>query len=52
MTAALISQSEPGDIKDREFKWSQEGKVWIAKEGFYRKQADNRWGYLEGERLV
>ena len=29
MTAALISQDELGDIKDRKSKWSQEDKVWI-----------------------
>jgi len=27
MTAALISQGELGDIKDRELKWSQEEKI-------------------------
>jgi len=31
MPAALISQDERGDIKDREVKWSQEEKVWIEK---------------------
>jgi hypothetical protein len=35
MTAALISQGELGDIKDRELKWSQEEKIWIAKIGNY-----------------
>jgi hypothetical protein len=52
MTAALIRQSELGDIKDRELKWSQEERVWIGKEGIYRKQANNRWVYLIGGRLV
>ena len=52
MTAALISWGELGDIKDRELKWSQEEKAWIGKEGIYRKQANNRWVYLIGGRLV
>ena len=52
MTAALISQGELGDIKDRELKWSQEEKAWIGKEGIYRKQANDRWVCLIGERLV
>ena len=35
MTAALIIQSELGDIKDRELKWSQEEKVWLEIIGIY-----------------
>jgi hypothetical protein len=35
MTAALINQEEFRDIKDRELKWSQEGRVWIENRGIY-----------------
>jgi hypothetical protein len=35
MTAALSSQGELGDIKNRELKWCQEEKVWIEKVGNY-----------------
>ena len=53
MTAALISQGELGDIKDRELKWSQEEKAWIGKEeGIYRKQENHRLVYLIGGKLV
>ena len=52
MTAALISQGELGDIKDRELKWSQEEKAWIGKEGSYRNQLNDRWVYFIGGSLV
>lgn len=54
MTAALISQGELGDIKDREVKCSPEEKAWIGKEGIYKKkkQAKDRFVYFIGERLV
>ena len=32
MTAALISQGELEDIKDRKLKWYQEEKAWVGKE--------------------
>lgn len=42
MTAALISQDELGDIKNRELNCSQE-KAWIGKEkGIYKKQVNDR----------
>ena len=42
MTAALISQGELGDIKDRERKWSPEEKAWIGKEEeIYTKLAND-----------
>ena len=52
MTAALIRQGELGSIKDRELKCSQEEKVQTRKEGIYRKQANDRWIYFRGERVV
>lgn len=52
MTAALFSQGELGDIKDREVKCSQEEKIQIGKEGVYRKEANDRWVYFIGKRLV
>jgi hypothetical protein len=35
MTAALISQDEFRDIKDRELEWSQEKRVWMENIGLY-----------------
>lgn len=35
MTAALISQSELGDFKNRESEQAQEEKVWIETAGNY-----------------
>ena len=35
MTVVLISQGKLGNIKEREWKWSPEEKVWLGKEGIY-----------------
>lgn len=51
MTAALISQNELEDIKDRELKLSKE-ESQIGKEGIYKKQPNDRWVYFIGERLI
>jgi hypothetical protein len=34
MTAALISQDEFRDTRDKELEWFQEEKVWLEKEEF------------------
>jgi hypothetical protein len=34
MTAALISQVELEDIKDKELKWSHEENIWTDKSEF------------------
>jgi hypothetical protein len=52
MTAALISQAELGNIKDRELKWSQEEKTWIGRKGIYKIQENTKWVYLIGRRHV
>jgi hypothetical protein len=52
MTAALISQCELEDFTARELKWHQEEKIWIEKEGIYRKQVHDKWVYFTGESLV
>ena len=51
MTAALISQGELGDIKDREVKCSPEEKAWIGKEGIYKIQANDKCVYFIKGRL-
>ena len=51
MMASLMSQVALGEIKNR-VKVISRRKLTDRKEGMYKKQANDRWVYLVGERLV